>query len=81
MTAVFDDAPWFNEFAIRLPGNAAAVIDALVDDGILAGVALKSVLASAADTDLLVVATEKTMPADIKAFAAALSTHLKEGQA
>jgi glycine dehydrogenase subunit 1 len=36
--AAFPDAPFFKEFAIRVPGDAAGVRDALVDRGFLAGV-------------------------------------------
>lgn len=70
------DAPFLNEFAVRVP-NAAATHAALMERGILAGVPLsrwygeghgEGELADA----LLVCATEVTQPADITAFADAM---------
>ena len=62
--AVFPEAPFFKEFAIRLPRRAADVRDTLVDRGFLAGV-------PAPDDDrvLLVAVTERRTRAQIDAFA------------
>ena len=66
--AAFPDAPFFKEFAIRVPGDAAGVRDALVDRGFLAGVP-----APWAGPDVLLVAvTERRSRAQIDALAAAL---------
>jgi glycine dehydrogenase subunit 1 len=66
---------FFNEFTIRLPKPAAAVVDALAEKGILAGVPASRLLPH--DTgvrDLLIVAaTETCADEDCDAFAGALS--------
>jgi glycine dehydrogenase subunit 1 len=64
---------FFNEFAVRLPQDAAAVVEDLVGQGIIAG-APYSRLAPEAGLDdvLLVAATETTTEADIAALVAAL---------
>jgi len=64
---------FFNEFAIRLPRAATAVVEDLVGQGVIAGVPF-SRLASEAGLDdvLLVAATETTTEADIAALIAAL---------
>jgi glycine dehydrogenase subunit 1 len=61
-------APFFKEFAVRLPRPAEAVRDALLEDGILAGVPL----ADAEGQALLVAVTERRARAQIDALAAAL---------
>ncbi|MDA8204319.1 MAG: glycine dehydrogenase, partial [Chloroflexi bacterium] len=67
------DAPYLNEFAVRVP-DAPRVHAALLERGILAGLPLATwfpddpVLRDA----LLVCATEVTQPAEIAAFATAL---------
>jgi glycine dehydrogenase subunit 1 len=61
-------APFFKEFAVRLPRPAAAVRDALVDDGILAGVPLPDADGHA----LLVAVTERRTRTQIDALAGAL---------
>lgn len=65
---LFGDAPFFKEFALRLPSAAAAVRDALVERGFLAGVPLEDVDERA----LLVAVTERRTREEIDAFAAAL---------
>jgi len=63
------DAPFFKEFALRLPRPAVEVRDALVDRGILAGVPLPS-----AGEDVLVVAvTEKRDKGEIDRYSDALA--------
>jgi glycine dehydrogenase subunit 1 len=70
---------FFNEFAVRLPKSAVAVVNALAADGIIAGVPV-SRLDPAADMDdlLLVCATETTLPVDIADFAEALTQELAQ---
>ena len=65
---------FFNEFAVKLPKNAAGVVDALAARGVLAGVPYGR-LAPAAGLDdvLLVAATETTTPAHIEALKTALA--------
>jgi glycine dehydrogenase subunit 1 len=65
---------WFNEFALRLPRPAAAVVEALAARGILGGVPLSRLCPDRADlADVLLVATtECTDREDIAALAAAL---------
>ncbi len=65
---LFGDAPFFKEFALRLPRPAADVVDALVDRGFLGGVALPDAHGHA----LLVAVTERRTREEIDAFALAL---------
>jgi glycine dehydrogenase subunit 1 len=68
---------FFNEFAVRLPRPAAAVVAALLDHDIIAGVPFARLDPSAGlDDVLLVCATETTTEADIAAFADALAEEL-----
>ena len=53
---------FFNEFVVTLPVDARKVVEALADDGVIAGLALDQ-------NRLLVTATEMTMDEDIKTFA------------
>ncbi len=63
---------FFNEFTIKVPGDAAEVIERLAAKGILGGVPV-SRLDPNADRDLIVVAaTELTTDEDIASLAAAL---------
>ncbi|WP_312597826.1 aminomethyl-transferring glycine dehydrogenase subunit GcvPA [Brevundimonas sp.] len=65
---------FFNEFAIRLPRNAAEVVDALAAHHILAGVPYSRLAPDAGMDDvLLVAATETTLDADIQILAKSLS--------
>ena len=64
----FPDAPCFKEFALRLPLPVSHVIDAMVERGFLAGVAVPR-----AGADLLVVAvTERRSRSEIDAFVSAM---------
>jgi glycine dehydrogenase subunit 1 len=65
---LFPGAPFFKEFALRLPRPAAEVRDAMIDRGFLAGVPLPDADGRA----LLVAATERRTPDEIDAFARAL---------
>jgi len=70
---------FFNEFAVRLPKPAAAVVNALAADGIIAGVPLSRLDPSAGMDDvLLVCATETTTHVDIADFAEALIQELAQ---
>jgi glycine dehydrogenase subunit 1 len=68
---------FFNEFAIRLPKPAGAVVNALAADGVIAGVPFSRLdPGGGLDDVLLVCATETTSPADIEDFAEALTEEL-----
>jgi glycine dehydrogenase subunit 1 len=70
---------FFNEIAIRLPGDAAAVVEDLVTDRILAGVPFSRLDPAAGLNDVLILAaTELTTSADIAALAAALDAILND---
>lgn len=62
---------WFNEFTLRLPKNANTVVDALVDEGVLAGVPGGRLWPDdpLAENLLIVAATERVTDEDIKTFA------------
>ncbi|WP_339930164.1 aminomethyl-transferring glycine dehydrogenase subunit GcvPA [uncultured Brevundimonas sp.] len=65
---------FFNEFAVKLPKPAAAVVETLAGQGVLAGVPYSRLAPEAGlDDVLLVAATETTTAADIKNLAAALT--------
>ena len=65
---------FFNEFTIRVPANAAEVVEALAEGGVLGGVPASRLEPNNRDVaDLIIVAaTEVNTPADIAAYAAAL---------
>ena len=68
---------FFNEFAVRLPRDAAPVVEALALQDILAGVPFPRLDPGAGMNDvLLVCATETTVPGDIAAFAEALTLEI-----
>ena len=68
---------FFNEIAVRLPGDAAALVDGLLDDGVVAGVPFGRLDPKAGMDDvLLCAATETTLDADITAFAQALARRI-----
>jgi len=69
-------APGFHERVLTLPRRAADVVDALLDEGILAGVALGDYY-DGFDDALLVCATEKRTAADIEAYGTALEALLR----
>ena len=66
---------FFNEFTLRLPRPAEAVVEALVERGILGGIPASRLLPAWAEAQplLLVAATELTTDADIEALAVALA--------
>jgi len=68
---------YFNEIAIRLPVNATQMVEALLEDGIVAGVPFSRLdPAAGLDDVLLCAATETTLDEDIDAFAQALSRRI-----
>jgi glycine dehydrogenase subunit 1 len=65
---------FFNEIAVRTPGPAAALVEELLAEGIIAGVPVSRLAPEAGlDDVLLMAATETTTPEDIAALAAALA--------
>ncbi len=64
-------APVVREFALRLPRHADVVVERLVDEGFLAGVALDASYADGRSDGLLVAVTERRTRAEIDAFVAA----------
>ncbi len=68
---------FFNEIAVRLPGDAAGLVEALLADGIVAGVPFSRLDPGAGlDDVLLLAATETTTSEDIAALTAALSRRI-----
>jgi glycine dehydrogenase subunit 1 len=64
---------FFNEFTLKLSGDAAKIVDALADKGVLAGVPASRLYPGKGMDDLLLVAaTETNTPEDFDAFEAAL---------
>src|SRR5436305_6327840 len=70
---------FFNEFTIRVPGNAAALIEALAKRGVLGGVPVSRLEPQRPElVELMVVAaTETSTAADCSAYAAALQEVLR----
>ena len=66
---------FFNEFTIRVAGDAATVIDKLVDNGVLGGVPVSRLLPGAPDLAslILVASTEVNTPEDRASYAKALA--------
>ena len=71
--SVLNDS-FFNEFTIRVPGNAAEVVDALAHNGVLGGVPVSRLEHGRPELDDLIVvaSTEVNTDADRAAFAAML---------
>jgi glycine dehydrogenase subunit 1 len=68
---------FFNEFTIRTPRPAAALVEQLAEKGIIAGLPVSRLLPHAGLDDLIVVAsTELNTPEDRAAYAAALRASL-----
>jgi glycine dehydrogenase subunit 1 len=70
------DGPWFHERALKLPVPAATVIEALLDDGILAGLDLGRFYPGMDDV-ILVCATEKRTEAEMVRYRDRLAALLK----
>jgi glycine cleavage system P protein (glycine dehydrogenase) subunit 1 len=75
--AVLNDR-FFNEFTIRVPGNAAEVVERLAEKGVLGGVPASRLEPARAELrDLIIVAaTEMNTDGDLAAYAAALKESL-----
>jgi glycine dehydrogenase subunit 1 len=71
---------FFNEFTLRLPKPAAAVVEALAAKGILGGVPASRLYPGAHQDLLIVAATETNTDEDIAAFAQALETSVGESR-
>ena len=70
---------FFNEFAIRLPRDAAEVVETLAANGIIAGVPYSRLAPGAGLDDVLLVAVTETTPdSDIALFSKALSKVLAQ---
>jgi len=70
---------FFNEFAIRVPANAAELVETLAANGVIAGVPFSRLdPAAGLDDVLLVAATETTPDSDIAFFAKALTKVLDQ---
>ncbi len=64
---------FFNEIAIRVPGSAQKIVDALADKGVIGGVAMSRLNAHAGMDDVLIAcATEMNTDADIASYVDAL---------
>ena len=74
-TRLFADAPFFNEFVLKLPCNAAEAAGRLLKKGIAAGIPLGTWY-DGMDDCLLVAVTEKRTRQEIDAYAAALEAVL-----
>ena len=64
---------FFNEFTVKLPKPAAAVVEALAQRGILGGVPASRLFGGGLDDLLIVAATETNTDSDMDAFATALA--------
>jgi glycine dehydrogenase subunit 1 len=69
-------APVLREFAVRLPRPAPVVVERLVDEGFLAGIALDREYTAGRDDGLLVAVTERRTRVEIDGFVDALSKAL-----
>jgi glycine dehydrogenase subunit 1 len=68
---------FFNEIAVRVPGSAADLVEAVLADGVIAGVPYSRLDPHAGlDDVLLLAATETTTSDDIAALAAALTKRI-----
>jgi glycine dehydrogenase subunit 1 len=72
-----NDAPILREFAVRLPMDAATVVDRMVDSGFLAGIPLDPALADGSDDALLIALTERRTRAQIDSFVAAMDKAIR----
>jgi glycine dehydrogenase subunit 1 len=70
---------FFNEFAIKVPGNAAELVETLAANGIIAGVPYSRLDPTAGLDDVLLVAVTETTPdSDIAFFSKALTKVLAQ---
>lgn len=75
--SVMNDS-FFNEFTVRLPGNAAELVEALAAKGILAGVPVSRLLPDASGIEdlLLIAVTEMNSPEQLTALKVAIEGEL-----
>lgn len=66
-----NEAPTFNEFAVRLPRPASTVVERMAERGFLAGLPLGAV-GRGGDNDLLIAVTERRTRDQLDAYASAL---------
>ncbi|MGH9006894.1 MAG: glycine dehydrogenase, partial [Acidimicrobiales bacterium] len=66
-------APVLREFALRLPVSGSVVIERMVDEGFLAGIALDESYSGGDDDGLLVAVTERRTRTEIDAFVDAMA--------
>ncbi len=70
---------FFNEIAVRVPGDAAELVQTLADNGVLAGVPVSRLAPRAGMNDvILLAATETTTDAEIEILKRAMTRILKE---
>ena len=70
-----DEGPWFNEFRVKLPTDARAVVSRMIDKGMAAGFPLGRYYPDQ-ENNLLVAVTEKRTKEEIGYFAEALEAVL-----
>src|SRR5439155_9934623 len=70
------ERPFFKEFTVKAPGNAAALVDRLLAKGYHAGLALSRWYASL-DSCLTIAVTEKRTRKELDGFVGALRTEIK----
>jgi len=70
VSLLYPDAPFFKEFAVRVPVPADRVVEALVEHGYLGGVAFPQ----AGEDVLLIAVTERRTRAQIDGLAAAMGS-------
>ena len=66
-------APVLREMALRVPVDASVLVERLVDEGFLAGLALEPEYTGGSPDGLLVACTERRTRAEIDAFAGAFA--------
>jgi glycine dehydrogenase subunit 1 len=72
-----EDAPFFNEFALSLPRPAAEVLPRMEEEGILAGLDLRTVEPHLPPEALLVAVTEKRSRAELDGYVEAMRRVLR----
>ena len=70
------DAPFFNEFVMRMPEKAEVVIERMVEEGIFAGLPVEGSYDNA-ERDLLIAVTEKRTREELDAYVGTLMRVLK----
>jgi len=75
VTIVYNE-PFFKEFAVRLPGNAEAILQEMAAEGYLAGVPMKSFFTDRPN-EMLIAVTEKRTKSEMDQFTETLADVLK----